>query len=96
MVQVIIVVIAIAQTASTIWLYHLAAVREVRSAQSEVVFLMPSALAFVLQSTVVFSSRWWFDYRPGVRFAAAAACAVIVTTAALLGATFVAINRWGS
>jgi hypothetical protein len=94
----IILLVALLQSLATSALYGSRVIRTLglREGMAEIVLVLPSVIAFIVNSVVIFASPLFRTHRVGSRLALVLCCAAVPTVVAFAAAMIVGLNRWGS
>jgi hypothetical protein len=98
MTLLIVLLIALLQSVATIALYGSGVLRTrgLSGIMAQIVFVLPSVTAFVMNSIVIFASPVFRTHRAGSRLTLVLCCAAVPTVVAFAAAMIVGLNKWGS
>ncbi|SRR5260221_9592853 len=98
MTLMIVILVAILQLLATVGLYapRVFQTLGLSGIMAEIVFVLPSVTALVVNSGVILASPLFRTHRIGFRLALVICCAAVPTVVAFAAAMIVGLNKWGS
>ena len=98
MTLMIVLLVALLQSLATIVLYGWGVIRTFGLGEgvAELVLVIPSLIALVVNGIVIFTSPLFRNHRLGPRLALVLCCAAVPTIVTLVAAMIVGLNKWGS
>jgi hypothetical protein len=98
MALLMVLLVTLLQSLATIVLYGSGIIRTfgLREGIAETALVLPSVVAFIVNSLVLFVSPLFRTHRVGSRLALVLGCAAVPTIVAFAAAMIVGLNKWGS